>query len=232
VSLVDDIKNCPTPRDAIFLIAAAVDELRAKVEDLPNPDPWGSNWDAVPEEFTVAQADVDEFRKSEAERKEAIHAEIRQVEDKLNSAPDEEEHKALSAKLTLLRDQLRDEQYIDPTVEPKASVVERVGNEIVVNLPPADDEKKAKRRKFAEAIQLEESIEGIGPDDYAKGGPLWLYYGNRDFVKTLPSTAHQVMIADVFDDDPEEARIMSADLLKFDDVEGPEIVLGRLHGDT
>lgn len=81
--------------------------------------------------------------------------------------------------------------------------------------PPADPRRKEIRRAFAETYKLE--AEGILPDAYAEHGPLWLYYGDRDFVMSLPLTARQVMVADIMEDSPSEAAEVGRDILMLKD---------------
>lgn len=85
----------------------------------------------------------------------------------------------------------------------------------LVTLPSVSEEKKAKRRALAEAMALDTEFPGIeAVETYAKGGPVWLYTGNRDFVMGLPDHMRAEMVRDVLEDDPETAHDMGKDILK------------------
>lgn len=91
----------------------------------------------------------------------------------------------------------------------------------VVDLPPVDQERAVKRHNLARTLNLE--ADGIDPNAYVKGGPLWLYYGNREYVMGLPEAVHRQMIEDVQQDSVQEAQEMARDLLMFRGKEGPSL---------
>ena len=83
---------------------------------------------------------------------------------------------------------------------------------------PPSEEKQNWRRQFAE--QTLHIADYVGDhttdwaDVYAKGGPSWLYIGNRELVMSLPYQVRQVLVADLEEDAPEQAREMARDILK------------------
>lgn len=81
---------------------------------------------------------------------------------------------------------------------------------VVVDLPPVTEEKRQERREFAERIGLEGEL----VEAYAKAGPLWLYYGNRQHVMGLPEEWRREMVVDVMEQSPAEAQEMGRDVLK------------------
>lgn len=230
MSTFERVKNAKSPQDAMLAIAHGIDHICTRLdqlEDKPADAGWGA-WETPPAEEAPRESENGEDVKR---RREHAAENIRALEQMLEEETDEEERRAIEARLSLARDQLAETLAIEAGPEPSASTVEVVDGKVTVNLPPADDIKQAKRREFAKAIQLEESLDGATCDDYGKGGPLWLYYGNRDFVITLPYEAMLEMVKDVFEDDPTEAAIMAADLLKDGEAEDHETVLNRLHGE-
>jgi hypothetical protein len=109
-----------------------------------------------------------------------------------------------------------------PDIEGDAPVVkvDDAGN-VVVDLPPVSEEKAAARKAFAEkaldfatALGTDEATTASLVDAYVKGGPLWLYYGNRDFVVALPDHIKAAMIQDVSEQSGREAQQMGRDILK------------------
>jgi hypothetical protein len=108
--------------------------------------------------------------------------------------------------------------------------------ESTVTVPAVSEEVQELRRKFAEStlnLQAALEAEGLDPTEdwveaYAKGGPLWLYHGNRDFVVQLPYAVRHALVLEASADDPEEAIKMGRDLLKDDGAEGYDTVLDRV----
>lgn len=72
------------------------------------------------------------------------------------------------------------------------------------------------RRALAHAMELDTNLPDVEDaiDVYVKGGPLWLYTGNREFVMSLPMAMRQQMVLDVEQDDHQTAQEMGRDVLK------------------
>lgn len=99
--------------------------------------------------------------------------------------------------------------------------------ERVVKLAPPTESKQLLRKQFAEGVLKLGTVLGDAPAEmtwaeaYAKGGPLWLYTGNRDVVMTYPLEIRAAMVADVEEDDPHTAQEMGRDVLKQPSETGP-----------
>lgn len=96
------------------------------------------------------------------------------------------------------------------------------GEDIVI--PGPSDAKMERRIDFeGKYLKLHEYLEGDEDwtEAYAKGGPRWLYYGNRDLVMSYPEWTRQQMIMDIEEDSPEEAHEIGRDLLKQPCETGP-----------
>lgn len=103
--------------------------------------------------------------------------------------------------------------------------------EIEVVLPPVDEKRVTYRRQQAEQMGLEDNFPGIDATEaYVKGGPLWLYHGNRDFVMGLPEEMRKLMVQDVEIDSPQEAHEMAHDLLKKREQAGSHSLEAMLDG--
>jgi hypothetical protein len=106
-----------------------------------------------------------------------------------------------------------------PLPEPaqRAPVIAADGDTTDVNLPPPSAEKLAARRMFEkQSLHLVDYL-GTGEDwteVYAKGGPVWLYVGNRELVMSLPHSVRQALVADLEEDAPQQAKEMARDVLK------------------
>lgn len=88
---------------------------------------------------------------------------------------------------------------------------------VEVNIRPVTDPGRlAERRALAHAMELDDNLPHVEDaiDVYVKGGPIWLYTGNREFVMSLPMAMRQQMVLDVEQDDHQTAHEMGRDLLK------------------
>jgi hypothetical protein len=121
--------------------------------------------------------------------------------------------------------------------EPEALKYEDLGADgHIVDLPPADEHRKAQRRQLAEGIDLPGFFPAImrGTEDqrqeiietYVKGGPLWLS-ANREIMAALPPAAKQVMVEDVMIDSTRLAHEFGRDILKTEDVEGAGLAVAQ-----
>lgn len=96
-------------------------------------------------------------------------------------------------------------------------ITEQDGETEVV-IPPPSTEKMAKRMLFEQqALHLSEYLHDDDQDwteVYAKGGPMWLYIGNPELVKSLPDGTRRALVSDLEEDSPQQAREMARDILK------------------
>lgn len=105
-----------------------------------------------------------------------------------------------------------------------------------ISFKAPSEEKLARRRLFAEAVlQLQEQgLEQYGIDDpfdtYAKGGPLWLYHGNRELFMQYSPEVRAAMVMDVEEDDKREAHEMSRDVLKDEEGLSKAFVMEAING--
>jgi hypothetical protein len=106
-----------------------------------------------------------------------------------------------------------------------------------VVFPKPSSEKYLVRSAFAKfQLKLHEYPEyfpndgTVWEDVYAKGGPMWLYLGNRALVMSLPEHIKRAMIEDVEQDSPKDANEMGADILKFPGETGPGGVAMKVAG--
>lgn len=87
-----------------------------------------------------------------------------------------------------------------------------------INFNEVDEETEMERRRFAiETLDFPNNYPADWKayvDGYAKGGPMYLYLSDRDFVMGLPIGVKNMMLTDVNKFNPEQARQMAADILK------------------
>lgn len=233
------VRAARNPQEAMLAIAAALDRIEAGIGDIPPhpaPDPWLAGWsEGPPVSAAVVAAATPGLPIAFETVTRAQHKqdEIAVVEQLLVTTADAEDRRALEAKLRLLKDEgaaiIRHEQ---------GTRVQSIdgGSELTVEIPPASPERQAYRRRFAEQLNLYEAltVKGVTPDEfldaYAKGGPMWLYLGDRDAIMTLPYGARVAMIEDIEQDAPVQAQEVGRDLLMERGVEGTESV-ERIYGE-
>jgi hypothetical protein len=119
---------------------------------------------------------------------------------------------------------------------PPMGVELAIGEEhTTITFPQASDAKLATRANFAAKFSENQDFmaKDVFEETYAKGGPLWLWYGNRDYLMTLPEDWRQAMVADVAEDcDPELAHKFSRDVLKRTDAGDPSVTMTAVLGYT
>lgn len=101
------------------------------------------------------------------------------------------------------------------TAEPAFTVEEGKDSSVIV-IAPVSEKKQKSRAVFANSvIKLDEAFPGIKAEEaYVKGGPVWLYDYDRDFVVGLPFGIKQMIVGDLNEDDPQAALEMGRDILK------------------
>ena len=63
-------------------------------------------------------------------------------------------------------------------------------------MPPVDADRAAQRALLAKQLDLDGEFGAGFNAAYVKGGPLWLYYGNREYVVGLPDSVLRRKLGD------------------------------------
>lgn len=125
-----------------------------------------------------------------------------------------------------------------PIEKPKARIVQ--GD--IVEYPPPTPAQERLRTAVLDRIGLEglPPEHDLKPDDarraFLKGGPLWLYDFDRNFVVGLSPQVRRAFVEDVYAVDPEAAYDLGRDILKDDSPGEPEFAIEKdkqwraLHG--
>lgn len=98
--------------------------------------------------------------------------------------------------------------------------ITELGDNTLVEIAPPSPEKLERRRQFErDHLRLHDALGGAADGDdwadvYAKGGPMWLYVGNRELFMSYPDETRAAMVQDVLEDDPASAHEMGRDVLK------------------
>lgn len=201
----EQVLKARTPQEALLVLADAIDNL--------NKEPSFDSWDGWNDPETHKQVNA-QFAEASVKPKAAF-AEYARIKEELAETSDPEESQALQAKLNLLKDELKPPaHYADEEQQASKLVTDENGN-VVVELPPPTEEHMELRREFAEKrLKLQDEFGPEILESYVKGGPLVIYYTDRDFVMRLPDEFKRVMVDDVQNFSPREAKEMARDILK------------------
>jgi hypothetical protein len=270
MTTADRVRAAKSPQEAMLAVAEALDQLLAR-EPAKADDGWGS-WgtaaDAAPtgpgtggdpEPFAVIKPKVSEQEIREAEEQlhqAEINFEAAHASDLTEAERNEVvmELKRAQAKLRFLQGEaeggiIANAGYIPGAGE--ATVTREENGQIVVDLPPVNDARKAARRRLAEAIDLPGFFPVIfrtGPPRdqilhaFEVGGPLWLVnVGKEDgqvpVIRQLPFNVRQAMVEDLRLDSERLAHELATDILNdvdpvHLDVSGQNIDGVIAHGGT
>lgn len=214
------VRQCESPRQAILALARAVDSLDKQVGELRKAQTQDT-WDSWDDHETHVEA------LKEWQPDPTILKHITATKEALKIATGDEE-RALQARLALLEDALTPPaEYADVKGKQTQQTTDLDGN-VIVELPPASQERQDARREFAGMIGLDEAW----VESFVKGGPLVIYYTDRDFVMGLPDDWRIAMVNDVEQDSPKEAHEMARDILKdLSPGDGAEVTMERVLGE-
>lgn len=195
MSTFEAVQRAHNVQDALLAIARGIDALR--VEPAVAEDPWGIEWDAQP---------------AQDRQRDARELTIAQLKAKLEDEKDPYERQALEAALRLAEDENRAKE--DDPIEGRSERFLVDNGNVEVELPVASPEVQERRRELVERISLVDTFGDAIAESYVVGGPLLIYYSNRDYVLGLPVAIRREMINDVAEFNPVEAHEMARDVLK------------------
>lgn len=206
MSIEQAVRQAKSPQEALVVIARALDQLAKQLESRPTDDGWGGEWFTDPEG---------------------------KVLDDLDDLDPEDRAKVMEARARLAQD--KPGQYAEHAMEAGKQVASKVSSdEITVELPPVDEERAEQRRKFATEVaklsQHYKDLDQQAVEAYVKGGPMWLYLTDRDFVMQMPVQWKRFMVQDVNKDSPKDAYDLGRDILKDTTAQGPESTVEAILG--
>lgn len=216
MSLQEQVKNAGNPQEALQAIARYLDVLDTKINKVleqPAEQGWGE-WEAP----------------TEATPEDPLPEYVMQLREQIKEA-DGEDRAALEAQLKLLTDKgygiepEKLEEGVRPVVEQ-----DEHGN-TVVDFPAPDEQQLAMRKRFVEDVLLKDPAREHLAEPFLKGGPLYLYLGDRDFVANeMPPQFRSLFVQDVERNSPQDAREMARDILKVptEGLDGSDTQLERL----
>jgi hypothetical protein len=208
-------------REATLLLAAGIDAILAKLDKPAGEYQW--------DEWTDHDAHVEahrDFALTTQVQAAPVSVQIDAIHEQLKAATDEDTVRALQAKLRLIQDT----GAVPDNVLPGEFV--GIDEHGVVHLPTADPARQADRRSWAMQIKLGSSFlkmdDAEAAEAFAKGGPLWLYYGNREAIMQMPPEWKRMLVLDVQEDSVHEAHAMGRDVLKDLEAQGPAVTMEAL----
>ena len=209
------VQQAHNQQQAMLVLADALDRIETALAVLAAQpagaaDPW-SEWAITPEEALTVGVDLTVRDVQAATNNQR---EIDDLNEALRLQDDPEERRALEAKLRLLQDTGTSDTAPNEGLRVKSTTGE---GEITVDIPAASPERQHLRRSEAVARNyesfLEVPMEGF-LDAYAKGGPMWLYLGDRDAIMAMPYEWRLEMVNDIEQDSPRQAQEVARDILK------------------
>lgn len=203
MTIREQVLAAASPRDALLVIADALDN------QTPAEDPWGT-WGTE----THVPANED--------RVAAISEELKTC--------DGEDRQALLAELRILTDKGEAVESGDLAEAKRTKVETDEDGKTIIDIPPPNEDQLNMRKQFV--AEMMEPDPGRAPfsEAFIKGGPLLLYYSDRDYVMQLPPNWRKLFVEDVILSSPMEAHEMGRDILKEDDENDPTLTLQRLNG--
>jgi hypothetical protein len=228
----DRIRAAHNQPEAMLALAEGIDEILSALSTSPAPSPsdeWGdwagrnaaggvvgtageSGSGSDPRHFDVIEVKVDP-RELEEAREDEHQAEVNW--ERLNArgrqegqSPQDWEQELIEARDAMQRAQGR--------------------RQLVVDLPPADAQRRAARRKLAEAVGLPGFFPNIfrtgqPAEDiihaFEVGGPIWLnangkFEGQPPVIMQMPVMVRRAMVEDVKQDSPRLAHEFAREVLK------------------
>lgn len=225
MSYAERIARLSSPRDGMVALAEGIDAILAKLDNQPaQTDPWG-DWSTTTAE--APQPAQPAFRRPALDVVAIGH-----VQEALRVETDAENVQALQARLRMLQDPGR-----LPASEVADGTYVEADEDGIVDLPPPSPEKFSRRFHWALENKLGSQFLGLDEDTlaaeaYAKGGPMWLYLGNRAAVMQMPPEWRRGMVYDVQEDSPRQAQEFARDVLKDTDADGARsVTLAAIDGD-
>ena len=209
MTLEQQVLAAKTPRDALTLLARAIDQDRARMID-----PWDEWGEASEEKVAATDGELDT---SDASPRDITDEDVRNwIGRNYGQAPaDDSEGRAIVEMVRRDLERAGTGKVAEADFTMDDGVIQSR-----IDWAPRDEDHRGWRRRFAkDVLQLDVAL-GAHPDggdwaeDYASGGPMWMYIPNRDLLMQYPDNVKASMIADVESYDARVAHEMSADLLK------------------
>ena len=240
MALTDDIKRCRTPQEAILMLAKAIDDMRYVARRIENPWEQPLNWFAPATELPPMMG----LRAVVENTTGALHGispnadAIAAVQTQLANETDPDERRALEARLRLLKEdggtiagvpdgkRVVEAEFTPGSLRPTQAI--SVGAN-TVDLPVPTLQQQLDRADWAEQRKLWDFIP-LDEDEtvkaFARGGPMWLYLGNRDAVMAMPVEWRRELVEMVAEDSIAQSQEVGADILKIADSPDRELYRG------
>ena len=197
MTIAEQMKAAASPQDAMLVLATALDRIEAALTQPPSEsDAWGT-WTAPANDPPTTET----------------------LRDQLAVTDDEQERKALEARIRLAEDQGEPIETELPDTGVRPSVDFDVDG-TKLTLPAASEEQKIARAEAVDEWGIGQYLSSgrelparVLRWAYSTAGPFWLYTYDRDAVLRMPIACRQAMVEDVEQDNPREAHNLGRDIL-------------------
>ncbi len=226
MSVEADVLAAKTPREALLILARAIDALLAAPAD-----PW-AQWDDDAAHHAEARPSGPHPDEVDPPRREITDEEATAwLEANYGRTPaDDAEGRALIA---MVRRDLeragKGEVAVDDFVMHDGIVESRI------DFSPRDEKHRAAREAFArQVLQLDVAL-GVHPEggdwavDYAKAGPMPFYIANRDLLMQYPDQVKSAIVADIEQYDVRVSQEVGRDLLKAPMIKDENSPAGKIN---
>lgn len=198
-TIEQQVRAAKTPRDALLILARAVDQLTSGAPDLDSWSGWGPGDQSAPGESRSVEGVVDS--PAPVARKVSNEEVYAWFVRNFNRAPEDtpEGRAAL--------DQIRHDIENAPNEPQRAYEFVQTADGVIestIDWRPLNDKHREARYTFAQKVLNLDLALGKHPEpdgdwaaDYAEGGPFWFYIPNRDLVMQYPEQVRSQMVADV-----------------------------------
>lgn len=234
MSCLSEVQAAGSAPAALKVIAVHIDKVLSLLElSATSPkriDEWTGEWSQPKPEWDNHAAHIKaatEYTASQMDHTNGRVGEVDELRNRLLTADDPGDRQAITAQIRILTDTGRPGPSDDLAAGNRARRTEIADGEDV-ELVPVSVERQIARIQWAHSVELHQYLEPTGDMEtewtaemaataFAKGGPMWLYLGNRKAVMMLPNIARAWLVAEVEHDSPKDAHELSRDILKSDE---------------
>lgn len=227
-----------SPTDALNVVAAVLDGLSARVAELEQGSTEGWNsWGSIAD-LPDEQVPDSEDQRAEWSPDPADEAELARLEEALHGNADPDESRVLRAKIELTRDKLQPPTELYDNSGSATETHYDDDGAAIVDLPKPTPQQIDFRGQLLPRLGLRDQYgDEIGEkaeDSFVRGGPLLLYFSDREFVNSMADDVKRLLVSDVELSSPREAHEMARDILKAntDDANDLDAVRDRILGDV
>lgn len=224
MTYADRVANAPSPQAALLVLAEGIDAILSQPAQVD--DGWGTWTSPTP----VPQQAITDTAHALADlvTKQSFDAgQVAQLRKRMETA-EGDDRAALEAALRLAQD-----SGAPPVDLVSEGTIVAADEDGLVDLPVPSDAVQDERYDWALENHIGTRFDtGLSDEDFAlafsKGGPMWLYLGNRDAVMQMPVDWRRAFVEDIAQQSQRQAHEVGRDILKDETANGPALALEAL----